>query len=280
MPFRALKLAVVAAMLAVAGATPRVQAQGTPDAYLIGAQDVVTISVFNQPTLSGRYQIDTDGMFAFPLVGRVRAAGQTARQLETDLGRRLQEYYKNPQVSIAIDQFKSRRLFIVGEVRSPGAYPMTGTMSLVEAIALAGSTLPSASGQALIVHAHGNGADAADATLPIDPDAADVVTIDLDALQRGEVTENVVLRDGDRIFVPRAQSVFVFGQVKNPGAYPVQRNTTVLQALSLAGGVAPQGALNRVRIERMDKGRKVEAKIKLDDLVQPGDTIVVPERMF
>lgn len=277
MVFRTLILGLVVVML---GGVARAQEAGAPDAYLIGPQDVVTISVFSQPTLSGRYQIDTEGMFAFPLIGRVSAAGHTSRQLEADLTERLREYYQRPQVSVAIDQFKSRRLFIVGEVRSPGAYPMSGAMSLVEAIALAGSALPSASGQALLVHARGSVQDAAGPTLPVDGNAADTITIDLDALQRGEIAQNIVLRDGDTIFVPRAQTVFVFGQVKNPGAYPVQKGTTVLQALSLAGGVSPTGALNRVRIERMEKGRKVEAKIKLDDMVQPGDTIVIPERMF
>ena len=80
--------------------------------------------------------------------------------------------------------------------------------------------------------------------------------------------------------VSRAESVYVFGQVRNPGAYPVQKDTTVLQALSLAGGVTDRGATGRIKIVRMIDGKRVEIKAKLDDLVRPLDTIMVPERFF
>ena len=72
----------------------------------------------------------------------------------------------------------------------------------------------------------------------------------------------------------------MFGQVKNPGSYPVQSGTTVLQLLSLAGGLTPKGAANRVVVVRVVDGTKKEAKIKLTDIVKPGDTVVVPERFF
>ena len=90
--------------------------------------------------------------------------------------------------------------------------------------------------------------------------------------------QNIELHDGDTIFVPRAESVYVFGQVKNPGAYAIQKDTTVLQALSLAGGVTENGAMNRIKIVRIVNGEKKELKVKLTDLVQPGDTIIVPEK--
>ena len=99
-------------------------------------------------------------------------------------------------------------------------------------------------------------------------------------LEAGSLKQNVELRDGDTIFVPRADSVYVFGQVKNPGAYAVRKDTTVLQALSLAGGVTENGALNRVRVVRIVNGDKKELKLKLTDLVKAGDTLIVPERYF
>ena len=83
------------------------------------------------------------------------------------------------------------------------------------------------------------------------------------------------------IFVPRAESIYVFGQVKAPGAYPLQgKNTTVLQALSLAGGVTDRGSTSRIQIVRIVDGVKKEIKAKLTDVVRPGDTIVVRERFF
>ena len=94
------------------------------------------------------------------------------------------------------------------------------------------------------------------------------------------MTLNVSLQDGDTINVTKAQSVFVAGQVKSPGAYAAERGSTVLQILSLAGGVTERGAEGRIRILRTVKDKKTEIKAKLTDTVEPGDTIVVPERFF
>ena len=91
---------------------------------------------------------------------------------------------------------------------------------------------------------------------------------------------NVPLQDGDTINVPKAQSVFVSGQVKNPGGYAVEPGMTVLQVLSLAGGVTDRGSTGRVQILRTVDGKQKEIKAKLTDKVQPGDTIVVKERIF
>jgi polysaccharide export outer membrane protein len=254
-------------------------AQGAqPTNYVVGPQDVLTITSFDQEDLSGKYPVDADGTFTFPLVGRVRAGGLTLRELEAELKRMLKDgFFKDPQLAVGVETYKSQKIHIVGEVRNPGTYPLTGEMSLIEAIARAGSTLPTASGEALVVRAKAGQQTSA----PILPNEdTDATTVDLKELQSGALSNNVALKDGDTIFVPRAESVYVFGQVKNPGAYSIQRNTTVLQALSLAGGVNERGATGRIKIVRIEKGQTVEIKVKLTDLVRPGDTIMVPERFF
>lgn len=249
--------------------------------YVVGPQDVLTITSFDQADLSGRFAVEADGTFTFPLIGRVKVGGLTLRQVEAALEKRLKDekYFVNPQLSVAVEQFKSQKIFIVGEVRNPGAYPLSGDMSLIEALARAGSMLPTASGEALIVHlAPGQNPSTALATTQ---DASNMVRVNLRELEAGILTQNAKLQDGDTIVVPRAQSVYVFGQVKNPGAYSLQQgNMTVLQALSLAGGVTENGSTNRIKIVRMVKGDKAEIKVKLGDIVQPGDTIIVPERYF
>lgn len=253
--------------------------QSQPTDYVIGPQDVLLINVFDQEDLNGKFAVDADGTFTFPLIGRVKAGGLTLRQLEAEMKRLLMDgFFRNPQISVAVEQYRSQRVFIVGEVRNPGPYPLTGDMSLIEAIARAGSALPSASGEALIVRAYPN----AKTTGPIMPngDKTEVETIDLKALQSGALSQNIPLRDGDTIFIPRAETIYVFGHVKNPGSYPIHRDTTVLQALSLAGGVTDRGATGRIRIVRLEKGKKVEMGVKLDYIVRPGDTIIVPERFF
>jgi len=250
--------------------------------YIIGPLDVLSITVWESPDLSGKFSVEADGSFTFPLIGRVKAGGLTLRQFEGELKAKLADgYFKNPQVSVAVETYRSQRIFIVGEVRNPGTYPLTGDMTLIEAIARAGSTTPNASLEAIVVRAAaGRAADGP--TLPGQQHpAAETRRVNLRDLQSGALSENLALRDGDTIFVPRAESIYVFGQVKNPGAYALQTpDTTVLQALSLAGGVTDRGATNRIRIVRVVKGAKQELKVKLGDRVQPGDTIIVPERFF
>jgi polysaccharide export outer membrane protein len=255
-------------------------AQQSPD-YVVGPQDVLTITVWDQTDLSGKYTVEADGSFTFPLIGRVKAAGLTLRQIDAEMKNRLADgYFKDPQLSVSVDTYRSRKVFIVGEVRTPGTYTLTGDMSLIEALSRAGSTTPTASLEVVIVRA-AEGKEVTGPTLPGQASAGSVVRVDLKDLQSGLSKQNVALKDGDTIFVPKAETVYVFGQVKNPGAYPLQsKETTVMQALSLAGGVTDRGSTSRIKVMRVVDGVKKEVKVKLADLVQPGDTLVVPERYF
>jgi polysaccharide export outer membrane protein len=268
---------VVALAIAMCAISPGVSAQ--PIDYVIGPQDVLSITVFDQKDLDGRYTVETDGTFTFPLVGRVSAGGTTVRQFEAALRAKLANgYFKNPQILVKIEEYRSQRVFVMGEVRTPGTVALTGGMTLIEALARAGSTLPSASGEVAVVRPrHG-------VKGPISPDEddnAEVIRISLRRLESGSRSQNLELKDGDTIFVPRAETIFVFGQVKNPNVYSVQKDTTVLQALSLAGGATENAALNRIKIVRMVNGQKSDITgVKLSDVVQPGDTIMVPERFF
>ncbi len=274
---------LVIAMLLVSAAPAFAQATRPVQAadYVVGAQDVLLITSYDQPDLTGKFAVESDGTFTFPLIGRVTAGGVTLREVEAMLEKQLVDggFFTDPQVTVAMDQYRSQRVFVVGEVRTPGAYPMSGEMRLVEALARAGSMLPTASGEAVVVHPstlHGGGA--ADAG---GEGAEGLVRIDLRDLANGVSSQNVALSDGDTIFVLRAENVYVFGQVKSPGAYPLrQKNTTVLQALALAGGVTDRGSIGRIQIVRIVNGEKQEIKADLTDDILPLDTIIVPERFF
>ena len=152
-------------------------------------------------------------------------------------------------------------------------------MTLIEALSKAGSTTPSAADEILIVRpAPGKQKG------PVMPDQAtddsSVIHVNVRDLQEGDLTKNLTLKDGDTIVVPKAQAVYVFGQVKQPGAYAIDKGTTVLQALSLAGGVTDRGSTGRIKIVRTVDGKKKELKAKLTDVVEPGDTLIVAERFF
>jgi len=250
-----------------------------PD-YVVGSQDVLTVTVYDQADLSGKFKVEADGNFTFPLVGRIKAAGVKLHDIENDLKTRLADgYIKNPQVTVVVETFQSQRIFILGEVRQPGPYVLTGDMTIIEALARAGSVTPQAADEILIVRpAPGKGAG------PLTPEQAGgdttIIRINIRDLQEGNLAKNVLLKDGDTIVVPKAHGVYVFGQVKTPGAYAMEKGTTVLQALSLAGGVTDRGSTGRVKIVRTVDGKKTELKAKLTDLVEPGDTLIVGERFF
>jgi polysaccharide biosynthesis/export protein len=279
--FRFPFLVVVAALLVLAAVTPSSVAAQSTD-YLIGPRDVLAIAVWDQADLSAKYTVEADGSFTFPLLGRVRAGGLTLKAFEAQLRQRLiaEGFFKNPQVTVAVDSYSSQRVFVVGEVRQPGTYTLTGDMSLIEALSKAGSTTTQAGNEAVVVRAP-RGKAPEKPLMPGDAPSNEVTRVDLKQLQEGDLSRNVLLKDGDTVYVPKAEMVYVTGQVKNPGAYALQtRDTTVLQAVALAGGATDRGASNRIRISRIVNGKKVELKVNLTDLVQPGDTVVVPERYF
>jgi polysaccharide export outer membrane protein len=271
--------ALVAFGLLVAITTAPVSAQSAAD-YVIGPQDVLAIQVFDQPDLGGKYTVETDGTFTFPLIGRVKAGSLTLRAFERELKDRLADgYFRSPQVTVAVEQYRSQRVFVMGEVRQPGPVVLTGGITLIEALARAGSTLPTSSGEVSIVRAAQSAGESGPA-MPGQDSATEVFRASIRDLQSGSLSQNIELRDGDTIFVPKAELVYVFGEVKNPGGYAVQKNTTVLQALSLAGGLTEHGAMNRIQVIRIVNGQKVEARVKLTDVVRPEDTIIVPQRYF
>src|SRR5215467_131038 len=148
----------VALVVLLSGGT-RSFAQTSGDAsaadYRVGPQDVLIITSYDQADLTGKFTVEVDGTFTYPLIGRVKAGGLTLRGLEEALKTRLKDegYFRNPQITVSVETYKSQKIYVIGEVRTPGAVPLSGDMSLVEAIARAGSTLPTASGEVVIVHA-------------------------------------------------------------------------------------------------------------------------------
>lgn len=271
--------------------TPSYQPPGQPVVvhnYVVGPHDVLHITSYDQPSMTGKFAVEADQTFTYPLVGRLRAGGLTLREVEAELENQLTVggFFKSPEIMVTIEQYKSQKIFIVGEVRTPGAYSMSGDMRLVEALALAGSTLPTAAGEAVIVPSGADsmllkpGQDAGSAVDPRGPHKA-VIRVNLRELQNGAFAQNVALKGGDTVFVLRAENIYVFGQVRNPGAYALPSDvTTVLQGLSLAGGVTDRGSTSRVEIVRVVGGDQKKMKVKLDETLMPGDTIVVPQRFF
>jgi polysaccharide biosynthesis/export protein len=249
---------------------------GTPASYAIGLQDVLKITVFDEPELSGQsYRVDSDGMITFWLLGRVSAAGLTLRQFQDKLKEQLANgYIKNPQVRVEIEQYKSQSIYVFGEVRQPGRISMMASKSLLEALAEAGSPTSQASTELTITHVRrSNGTTPTPDLLP----EVDKTVIDLRDLQ---AAQQYLLSDGDIVTVPKAKTFFIGGEVRNNGPYVWQRGITLAQAVTLAGGLTDRGTFRGASATRLVNGKPVEIKLDELDKVMPDDTIRINKRLF
>jgi len=278
-------LIILVSALQVAGPAP-VQPQAAPSAqaslsYIIGPSDVLGIKVFDEPSLSGPYNVDSDGSITFPLVGRVEVKGTTVRDVEALLTKLLTgDYFRRPQVSVEIAQYRSRSIFVLGEVRTPGKYSIEGQVTLLEVIAKAGSLTPTA-GNVIIVQRYKDGLPTVLApALPGDERAAEVMRVSMDDLREGRITANLLLRDGDTLFIPQADKFYVTGFIKSPGAFVLVPNMTVRQAIAVAGGLTERGSTRGMKVIRRVGGKEIEVSVSMSDLVKPNDTIRIRQRLL
>src|SRR5438093_3336811 len=256
--------------------TAAVKPDPTPSRYVLGPQDQLRITVFDEPELTNSYRIDADGFITFPLINRVAAGGLTPAELQDRIRSLLASgYLKNPTVRIEIEQYKSQYVIVGGEVRAPGKIPMTGTMTLPEALAAAGSPTAAASTEVIVTHARKPIADGG-------PDKApDSIHVNLKKLQLGTAGQDILLQDGDTIFVPKAQTFYINGLVRNAGQFIWEPGLTVQQAIALAGGLSERGSDRRIKVDRrMPDGTIKEMSVELNSLVEPNDTVKVSQRIF
>jgi polysaccharide export outer membrane protein len=244
--------------------------------YQIGAQDELRITVFDADGLTGVYRVDDDGFITFPLLGRVPVEGTTQGAVQEKIRTLLMNgYIRNPQVRVEVQEYKSQSVFVSGEVRAPAEIRMTGGMTLLKALAQAGSPMSSASSELTIARQRKPAAGAPSGTEP----ATDVIRVNWRDLQTGKASD-VALQDGDVIFVPKAQTFFIQGYVRNGGSYVLEPGTTVEQAIAIAGGLTERGTNRGIKATRIVNGKSVEVSLNLSDRVQAGDVITIKQRLF
>ena len=260
-----------------APASPPPSRSTAPAEYVAGPQDVLNIVVFGEEDLTKTVALDADGTFDYPYVGRIKAGGLTARAIGEEIAKKLKNFYVNPQVSVEVAKFRSQNIFVFGQVHAPGQYPLSGNMSILQALAAAGSPTAAAASYVVISRPAGS-----EPRLPTQESGGGTsLRITMRELQSGQMPKGFALRDGDTVTIPKAETIFVTGQVKIPGPYVIEGELTVMQAIAMAGGATDKGAPNRVRIFRTVDGKQQEVKgVKLSDPVKAGDTIDVPQRYF
>jgi polysaccharide export outer membrane protein len=257
---------------------------GAAPPYAVGPRDVLDVRVYDEPDLSKEAVVDAAGAIRLPLLGAVHVAGLTAGEIERRLAAALDAgYVVSPQVFVTVKEYNSRRAVVLGMVKNPGPYALTGRTTLLELLARAGGLLETGGKNIVLVRR-------ADARAAPATDAAGPLVVDADRLlRRGETALNAVVSDGDLVFVPKSDGVYVYGKVKKPGVVPFREGLTVLQAVSLAEGLETGANAGAVRVMRSEAGRERRFKIDLDrvasggagDLVlRPEDVVVVPESFF
>jgi polysaccharide biosynthesis/export protein len=252
---------------------------GTQARYQIGPDDTLRVTVFEADNLTGTYRVDTDGFVTFPLLGRIPAGGLTVGAFQDKLRTALANgYIRNPQVRVEVEEYKSQSVFVSGEVRAPAEIRMSGGMTLLKALAQAGSPTSSASSELTIARPK----KVPPGTPPPpagSPEATEVIRVNWRDLQVGKASD-VVLQDGDVIYVPKAQTFYIQGFVRNGGSYVLEPGTTVEQAIALAGGITDRGTTRGIKATRNSNGRSIEVSLTLSDLVKAGDVITIKQRLF
>jgi polysaccharide export outer membrane protein len=257
-------------------ATPPIQRQ-----YRIGNNDVLKITVLGHDDLTRTTVVSADGLIAFPLVGDVKVDGLTPAQLEAELKQRLgKDYLVDPQVSVVVETPRSQRVFVLGEFEKPGTYYLTGETRLIDVLSQGGGPGKSAGQEVQVIRGPRVGG-------PATPGAAGSTTlrVSLRKLLDGDPTDNLLLQDGDTIFIPKAASFFVQGEVRKPGAYALEKATTAVDAITVAGGLTdraapatgavlrkgPDGGQQRIPLDLSGADPRAREVALVD-----GDTVVVP----
>jgi polysaccharide export outer membrane protein len=250
--------------------------------YVIGPRDVLKITVWSHPDLSQNYNVSAEGTIVFPLVGEVRASGLTEAQFGGKLARLLEkDYLVNPQVLVSVAEYRSKKVLVLGEVEKAGVYPLMGQTTILEVISRAGGFGKSAGKELVLVQPQQKVASAGQVV----SSGNTIRRFSIEKIRAGDTSENVFVEDGDTVFVPKVNSFFVLGEVTKPGAYALEKETTVLEALTIAGGFTtkaspagtkvirklPDGTQETISVDLSGK-IPVDRQAKMAD----GDTVLVP----
>jgi len=284
------------------GSVPRPQTLSAPPAdraagaaagpaYILGPGDQLTIRLTDVEEINGKpIQIDNDGYLRLPLVGRVLASGLSLTELEVDLVGRFKTYLVQPDVSISVTAFQSQPVSVVGAVKTPGVYQVEGRRTVYEVLSLAGGLDNTAGSTLKITRRLEFG------RIPL-PTAFDDLTGQFSIamlklksiLSAANPEENIPIKPHDVITVPRAELVYVIGEVQKSGGFVLndQESISVLQALSLAGGLGTAASAKSAKILRASPGQtqRNEVAVNVKDILagkaadfqlKPDDILFIP----
>lgn len=270
-----LVLAAPLAALAQAATTPAapaaVDAAAAPREYRLGAGDVLRIAVFQNNDLSLETRLTEGGVVSYPLLGSLRLGGLTipaAEKLIAD-GLRDGNFVKQPQVTIVLLQVRGNQASVLGQVNRPGRYPIeVSDMRLTDLLATAGGTAPGGADIVVLTGKRNGQPYRVEVDLPL-------------LFSAGGRDKDVIVVNGDTLWVDRQPIVYIYGEVQRPGPMRLERDMTLLQALATGGGLTPRGTQKGMRVHRKGAdGAVQELEATMNDKLREGDVVFVRESLF
>ncbi|MCL2874957.1 MAG: polysaccharide export protein EpsE [Betaproteobacteria bacterium] len=239
--------------------------------YVLGPGDIVRVTVFQNPDLTTEARVSEKGMLTFPLLGAVSVGNKSISAAEEEIAARLRDggFVRQPQVNVLPLQIRGNQVSVLGQVNRPGRFPLeTANLRLTDMIAAAGGIAPTGSDVVIFVGVR-NGKQMRR-------------EIDLPSLFLGsDMTNDIVMGAGDIIYVHRAPTFYIYGEVNRPGAFRLERSMSVMQGLASGGGTTSRGTTRGLRIHRrMPDGSLKVVEPGLDDLLKADDVIYVRESLF
>lgn len=242
------------------------QEDGAPGDYVIGAGDLLIISALDLSEMEKvKVRVGTEGFIRLPLVGMIKVRGLTARQLESELADLLgQKYLYDPQVSVFIDEYRSQRIAVLGEVNKPGIYEVAERRTLTDMLAQAGGLSKEADQVVYILRKS--------ASATTGPSiAGEIIRVDLEQLLVGlDPSMNVKLGSGDMVSVPKFGEFLLGGAVKKPGPYPLKGKLTVDQAIYFGEALKEDADLTNIEVLRFNGSTNEIFNINLEQLKRDG----------
>lgn len=237
--------------------------------YLMGTGDVLRITVYGQPDLTTEVRVGESGNITFPLIGEIKLAGRSPAQGETEISQRLSKggFILKPFVSLNVVQYRSQQISVLGRVNRPGKFTLEKISRMTDALALAGGIIIDGADTVTLVRTRDGKLEYSD---------IDVIAL----FKEGGEASNVLIQDGDILNVARQHVFYIYGEVQRPGAFRLEQNMSVVQALTMGGGVTARGTQRGIKILRRDTGGMQKLDAQLADPVKRDDVIYVKESLF
>ena len=255
----------VFALILLSGILPAANASE----YIVGEGDVLIVSVYENPDLSTKVRVAANNTIRVPLLGEIDIKGLTVSKVSSKIESLFADgYLVNPQVDVFIEEHRSKKAIILGQIISPGQYELRGKITFLEFVSKAGG-LKTDAGNVATIKRKSEGENKQ-------------ITIDLDLLiKTGDTSLNIPVQDGDTIYISKARMYYVSGEVEKPDSYKYESDLTVIKAITKAGGFSDIAAKSKVKIIREIDGKEhTLERVAMDQPILPDDIIVVPESFF